>query len=243
MKEKKQETNAAHSLNGQVPAETLSKRECFLSSVRPAYFPAKVIRCSEWQHRQNLASHNCAVNKDESLANGHTSPWAAWRYLNRLRTGVACSKEQRKRWKYFNGDTTCECGQGPETTKHILQCPLLAHPCTLDDLQTFNENIIKCADKMRFNDTKEEEEEQENTTLQQTSSPDITTVSNTLYNGTSWTTQHALSSDHLPIVTTINIRHDYRLQQNRRTFTNHKKADWTQFRENTVRFRSDHHTH
>ena len=82
-----------------------------------------------------------------------------------------------------------------------------------------------------------------NTTLQQTSSPDITTVSNTFYNRTSWTTQHALSSDHLPIITTINIRHDYRLQQNRRTFTNYKKADWTQFTEDTVRFRSDHHTH
>ena len=72
-----------------------------------------------------------------------------------------------------------------------------------------------------------------NTTLQQTSSPDITTVSNTLYNRTSWTTQHALSSDHLPIITTINIRHDYRLQQNRLTFTNYKKADWTQFTEDT----------
>ena len=72
-----------------------------------------------------------------------------------------------------------------------------------------------------------------NTTLQQTSSPDITTVSNTLYNRTSWTTQHALSSDHLPTITTINIRHDYRLQQNRRTFTNYKKANWTQFMEDT----------
>ena len=72
-----------------------------------------------------------------------------------------------------------------------------------------------------------------NTTLQQTSSPDITTVSNTLYNRTSWTTQHALSSDHLPIITTINIRHDYRLQQNRRTFSNYKKADWTQFTKDT----------
>ena len=72
-----------------------------------------------------------------------------------------------------------------------------------------------------------------NTTLQQTSSPAITTVSNTLYNWTLWTTQHALSSDHLPIITTINIRHDYRLQQNRRTFTNYKKADWTRFTEDT----------
>ena len=40
-----------------------------------------------------------------------------------------------------------------------------------------------------------------NTTLQQTSSPDVTTVSNTLYNRTSWTTQHALSSDQLPQLT------------------------------------------
>ena len=45
--------------------------------------------------------------------------------------------------------------------------------------------------------------------------------------------RHTLSSDHLPITTTINIRHDYRLQQNRRTFTNYKKADWTQFTEDT----------
>ena len=58
-------------------------------------------------------------------------------------------------------------------------------------------------------------------------------MSNTLYNRTSWTTQHALSSDHLPIITTINIRHDYRLQQNRWMFTNYMKADWTQFTENT----------
>ena len=47
VEKKKQETNAAHSLHGQVPAERHLKRECFLSSVRPADFPAKVIRCSE----------------------------------------------------------------------------------------------------------------------------------------------------------------------------------------------------
>ena len=71
-----------------------------------------------------------------------------------------------------------------------------------------------------------------NTTQQQTSSPYITTVSNTLYNRTSRTTQHTISSQ-LPIITTINIRHDYRLQQNRRTFTNSKKTDLTQFTEDT----------
>ena len=76
-----------------------------------------------------------------------------------------------------------------------------------------------------------------NTTLQQTSSPDITAVSNTLYNRTSWTTQHTLSSDHLPIITTINIRHTtdlYQLQESRLD---------TIYRRHRVRFRSDHHTH
>ena len=146
---KKQETNAVHSLHGQLPAEIRLQRECFLSSVRPADFLAKVIRCCEWQHQNNLAPHNCAVNLGDSLAKGHTSPWAAWIYLNRLRTGVACNKEQRKRGKYFNGDTTCECGQAPETTKHMLQGPLLAHPCCLDNLQKFIEIARKCVDKWK----------------------------------------------------------------------------------------------
>ena len=73
-----------------------------------------------------------------------------------------------------------------------------------------------------------------NTTHQQTSSPDITTVSNTPYNRTSWTSQHALS---LPKITTINIRHDYKPQQNRRPFTDYKKAEWTQFTEDTLSLR------
>ena len=97
VEKKKPETNVTHSLHGQIPAERRWKRKLFLSSVRPADFPANVIRCSEWQHRQNLASHNYAVNLDESLAKGNTSSWTAWRCLNRLRTGVACSKDQRKR--------------------------------------------------------------------------------------------------------------------------------------------------
>ena len=74
VEKKKQETNAARSLHGQVPAERRLKRECFLSSVRPADFPAQVIRYSEWQHRHNLAPHNCAVNLGESLAKGYSSP-------------------------------------------------------------------------------------------------------------------------------------------------------------------------
>ena len=78
-----------------------------------------------------LGITHCAVNLHESIAKGHTSPWTAWRCLNRLRTGVTCSKEQR------DGSISTE-------TQHASvvrpQCPLLAHPCTLDDLLKFNKN-------------------------------------------------------------------------------------------------------
>ena len=67
------------------------------------------------------------------------------------------------------------------------------------------------------------------TTLQQGTSPDITAISTTLYNRTTWHTIHALNSDHLPIITTINTRTIYKLQQNRHTFTNYRKANFVQY--------------
>ena len=77
------------------------------------------------------------------------------------------------------------------------------------------------------------------TTLQQATSPDITTIFTTLYNRTNWHTIHALNSDHPPIIITINIRTKYKLQQNRHTFTNYRKANWTQFTTDTETDLSD----
>ena len=70
------------------------------------------------------------------------------------------------------------------------------------------------------------------TTLQQATSPDITTISTTLYNRTNWHTIHAQNSDQLPIITTINTRTKYKLQQNRHP--NYRKANWTQFTTDTI---------
>ena len=65
----KQETNEAHSLYGQNPAERrLESRNCFLRSVKPADFPPKVIRCSAWLRRLQAIPHRATVNIDESLA-------------------------------------------------------------------------------------------------------------------------------------------------------------------------------
>ena len=45
----------------------------------------------------------------------------------------------------------------------------------------------------------------------------------TLYNRTAWHTIYTLNSDHIPIITTINTRTKYKLQQNRHKFTNYQR--------------------
>ena len=114
-----------------------------------ADFPPKVIRCSAWLRRLQAIPHRATVNIDESLAKGFDRPWTTWRCLNRLRTGFTCSKEQRQRWRYYEGDTTCECGLATENTAHMMQCTLLEQPCSLDDLNKFNDTAKKCVERWK----------------------------------------------------------------------------------------------
>ena len=74
----------------------LKSRSCFLSSVRPADFHPNVSRYNEWQYRIKTKTYSCSTNLTECLARGHTSQWTTWIFLNRLRTGVTCNKEQQR---------------------------------------------------------------------------------------------------------------------------------------------------
>ena len=146
----KQVERETHSLFGHTPARSrLKSRRSFLTSVQPVQFPAKVVRVNEWKRRLEEKAHAGLVNLYEDLVTGHDSPWLNWRCLNRLRTRYNCSKEQRKKWGYFNGDTICECGLVAESTAHMLQCSLLAHPCTLDDLLEFNDTAQTCTERWK----------------------------------------------------------------------------------------------
>jgi hypothetical protein len=146
----KQESQPTHSLFGHTPAERrLKSRRPFLPDVKPSYFPPKVVRCNEWQRRTRNKLCLDMPNLREELASGYDSPWLTWRCLNRLRSGYTCSKEQRKKWGYYEGDTTCACGLDPENTAHMLKCSLLPHPCTLDDLIKFNDVGKECADRWK----------------------------------------------------------------------------------------------
>ena len=134
-----------HSLFGLMSARScLKSRKDFLTSVKPSYFPAKVVRCNEWQRRSRDKSRLDMVNLNEEPAKGYNSPC-----LNRLHTGYTFSKERRKKWGYLNGDTTCACGLDEENTAHMLRSSLLTHPCTLGDLLKFNDIGYKCTEQWK----------------------------------------------------------------------------------------------
>jgi hypothetical protein len=63
------------------------------------------------------------------------------------------------------------------------------------------------------------------------SSSDITLISNKYLNLSKWTILHNLSSDHLPILTEIDLCVKQKPVQNRISYTNYNKADWTKFAE------------
>ena len=64
---------------------------------------------------------------------------------------------------------------------------------------------------------------------QQPSSPDISLISNNLAQNATWTIRHKLSSDHLPILIDINTKTKFRQTTQKRSYTNYRKADWTNF--------------
>ena len=84
MEKTKQETNEAHSLYEQHPAErSLKSCNCFLWSVKPAEFSPKIIRCNKWLRRSQTTPHKVTINLGKSLERGYDSPWTTWRCLNR----------------------------------------------------------------------------------------------------------------------------------------------------------------
>ena len=63
------------------------------------------------------------------------------------------------------------------------------------------------------------------------SSPDITFCTTVLAMDTLWSTAEKLSSDHLPIIITTKTTH--KQKQNKKTFINYKKANWSAYTKDT----------
>ena len=125
MKQTKQMEQETHSLFGNIPASSrLKSRKYLMTSMKPLNFLARVARSNEWPRRLRDKSRLGMVNLNDEPAKGYDIPWLTRRCLNRLRIGYTFSKEQMKKWVYFNGDTTCACGLGrvAKKTVHMLRC-------------------------------------------------------------------------------------------------------------------------
>ena len=100
----------------------LKSRINFHTSVQPVHFPAKVVRVNEWKRRLEEKAHAGLVRGPvRGSSHGAWQRLATLEMHEQTRTGYTCSREQRKKWGYFNGDT-CECGLAADSTSNMLQC-------------------------------------------------------------------------------------------------------------------------
>ena len=80
----------------------------------------------------------------EELASGRDESRETWKALNRLRTGIARSRDTLSKWGYPVTSNLCDCGV-PQTKPHMYTCPLCHAQCTLEDLMAAKPNALDVA--------------------------------------------------------------------------------------------------
>ena len=115
----------------------LLRKDCTVCELESKAAREATHRCRPSNRRRSQGSQQplAHLEKPQSTEN--------WIHLQ------SCSKEQRKKWKYHDGDTMCVCGLATENTAHLLHCSLLTRPCTLDDLLEFNDTGRECAERWK----------------------------------------------------------------------------------------------
>uniref|UniRef100_A0A8D8S3V5 Uncharacterized protein n=1 Tax=Cacopsylla melanoneura TaxID=428564 RepID=A0A8D8S3V5_9HEMI len=136
---KKQETDPRHCLYQHQPVtRRLKSRRSFMSRTRVLETTQENNRLQAWNQEVQAP-----FDLREELAPGGEQPFTTWRSLNRLRTGVSRCKTNMHKWDLQLPDENllCDCGavQFPE---HLLVCPNLQEPCTIQDLYLANKKAL-----------------------------------------------------------------------------------------------------
>ena len=141
----KLETDQRHPMHNYTPVpQRLKSRRGFYKTVAPVDGEASRARRDLWQSRSLLPSP--FVPLLESLPPGHDLPRRAWQSLNRLRTRVGRSKDNRSRWGFAGGaDLGCECGAAVQTMSHLIACPLCPETCSREDLMSASGRALAVA--------------------------------------------------------------------------------------------------
>jgi len=126
--------------NTQVEGFQLKSRKSFLKCTKKLEGNLQTARLKLWEVESKQ-------KVEEKLSLGHNNEWMVCRTLNRLRTGVGCSRETLKKWGISDGndDTNYICGE-VQTMSHLLNCNECPIKCDETDLQNANSKIIKLAE-------------------------------------------------------------------------------------------------
>lgn len=139
---KKQQNDQRHPLHGhQPPNKRLRSRKSFLFRTKELEGTAEKNRTDEW--REELGREQ---NVNEEIASGSQCPYPVWRTLNRMRVGVPRCRTNMAKWGLLpdNEDTRCDCG-AIQDPNHLLVCPMLKQPCSMEDLLIGNDKAIAAA--------------------------------------------------------------------------------------------------
>ncbi|KAI5727952.1 hypothetical protein M8J77_009167 [Diaphorina citri] len=139
----KQSTDHRHPLyNHHPPPARLKSRSSFLRSTLELNGSPPTRRLDLW----NEGTPDPLIELKEEASPGFQLRYPVWKSLNRLRTGVTRCRVNLVKWGYVEDeDDQCDCGQ-VQTNEHLLVCPNLATPCSMQDLLEAKENGIACAE-------------------------------------------------------------------------------------------------
>ena len=146
MEKTKQENDPLHPLYHHEPVnKRLKSRHSFLHSTASLDGTAHSRRMTLWTNHLQSAPHKLSYRPSESLPPGSSEAWPTWSCLNRLRSGTGRCKALLQKWGYNrDNDIMCDCGED-QTMQHLMVCPLLPEPCSVDDLEVFNDKARYCA--------------------------------------------------------------------------------------------------
>ena len=122
----RQITDPKHSLYEVEPETARLKQErCFLTHVKPLVKSKSMTKIEQWtEHLQtNPISVQIGVEPPESLPLGNNAPRPRRRALNRLRSGVDCTKANLIKWGDKTRDSTCCCGTEAQNKRTSTEMP------------------------------------------------------------------------------------------------------------------------
>lgn len=139
----RQALDERHPLYGhETPPSRLKSRKSFIRSTNPMTDSKSAAKEAMW--RQRLVENNISPwNPTEHLPAGSQLDWKTWKNLNRIRCQMGRSGDNLLRWGYAEDDS-CVCGE-TQTMEHLLSCPSLQTPCTIQDLWEANDAAVQCA--------------------------------------------------------------------------------------------------